>query len=298
MTQETQAVFNSWPALGVNASLFLAWIVYIRGWYRTRLVSTREFPIWRVFAFLGGLAAVGLAIGSPLAALDESSLTIHMVQHLLLSLVAPPLILLAAPALPLLHGLPQSLTLHVVSPVLRLRLVRQFGHLLSNPTLCWLVASIALIAWHIPSLFELALRREWLHVLEHASFFGTGLLFWWPVVQPWPSTPKWPRWAIPLYLFCATLPCDALSGFLSFCDRVVYPSYFFAPRLYGLSPLEDQQCAAALMWVSVTLIFLIPAVLITLKILSPGNAELPEKPWDEWRKLIGKTLHETKPKAA
>ena len=135
-------------------------------------------------------------------------------------------------------------------------------------------------------MFELALRWDWLHELEHASFFATGLLFWWPVVQPWPSTPRWPRWSIPLYLFCATLPCDVLSGFLVFCDRVVYSSYLSAPRLFGISPLQDQECAAALMWVWVTIIFLVPAVVVTIAdSLAPEAASCRRNPGPSCREL-------------
>ena len=129
--------------------------------------------------------------------------------------------------------------------------------------------------------------------MEHASFLGAGLLFWWPVVQPWPSTPRWPEWTIPLYLFSATLPCDALSGFLTFCDRVIYPSYISAPRVFGLSPLEDQECAAALMWVAVTLILLIPAVLVTLKILSPGKSDLRDDPAAKQQRFSGESLRDS-----
>jgi putative membrane protein len=285
MNPDAQVILQSVSnPLAVDASLCLAAVVYTKGWNHLRIVFPRQFPSWRLAAFLGGLAAVWIAIGSPLEALDEASLTVHMVQHLLLAAVAPPLMLLAAPALPILRGVPQWMARDVVSPLLRLRLMRWFGRLISNPAICWLVATLALIAWHIPVLFELALRTDWLHKLEHMSFFGAGLMFWWPVVQPWPSTPKWPRWAIPLYLFCATLPCDALSGFLTFCDRVVYRSYVSGPRLFGLSPLEDQECAAAMMWVSITLIFLVSAVLVTLKILSPEKTEPPVEPWSAWRR--------------
>jgi putative membrane protein len=296
MNSDAQVVLQSWSApVGVDVSLCLAALFYARGWNRLRIVFAHQFPFWRLGAFFAGVAAVWIAIGSPLEALDDASLTVHMVQHLLLSAIAPPLILLGAPALPLLRGLPQSIARNVVNPFLRLPLVRRLRRLVSNPAICWLVATLALIGWHIPSVFELALRWDWLHKLEHATFFGAGLMFWWPVVQPWPSVPRWPRWTIPLYLFTATLPCDALSGFLTFCDRVVYPSYFLSARFFGLSPLEDQQCAAALMWVSVTLIFLVPAVLVTLEILSPGSADLPEDPWAEWRRIIAKTVRPAKP---
>jgi len=117
----------------------------------------------------------------------------------------------------------------------------------------------------------MALQSERLHIAEHVSFLAAGFLFWWPVIQPWPSVPVWPRWSILLYLFAATLPCDILSAYLTFCERVVYPAYASAPRLFRLSVLEDQQCAGALMWTCVTLVFLVPAAQITLQLLSPGQ---------------------------
>src|ERR1700683_941241 len=294
MNSYAQVVLQSWSApLAVHVSLCLAALFYARGWNRVRKAASRQFPVWRLAAFFAGLVTVWIAIGSPLQALDDVSLTIHMIQHLLLAVVAPPLLLLGAPELPLLRGIPQSLARGVVSPFLRLSFTRKLGHLVSNPAICWLVATLALIGWHIPAVFELALRWDWLHKLEHASFLGAGLMFWWPVVQPWPSTPRWPEWAIPLYLFAATLPCDALSGFLTFCDRVVYSSYISAPRIFALSPLEDQERAAALMWVAVTIIFLVPAVLVTLKILSPGKSDLPDGPTAKRQRFLGKSLHDS-----
>jgi cytochrome c oxidase assembly factor CtaG len=158
----------------------------------------------------------------------------HMVKHLLLMAVGAPLILLGVRALPRLH----------------------------NFVWCWLAGTAAVVGWHIPAAFQLALHSHMWHDLENASFLLAGLLFWWPVVQPSP------RWSVPLYLFMATLPCDILSGFLVFCDRVVYPSYHAGPHLFHWSPLQDQEFAGALMWVTVTLVYLIPAVLITVQLLS------------------------------
>jgi putative membrane protein len=273
MTPDTQAILESWSApLGVNLALCLTALLYVRGWFRLHALFPNLISVWRLAAFSAGIASVWIAIGSPFNAIDDVSLSVHMVQHLLLMAIAPPLVLIGAPAMPLLQGLPQSMTRGVVGPFLRLSLVKAIGHFLTNPAVCWLAATLALIVWHVPKVFEPALRWNWLHELEHACFFGTGLLFWWPVVQPWPSIARWPRWSIPLYLFCATLPCDALSAFLVFCDRVVYSAYLSAPRLFGFSPLEDQQCAAALMWVSVTLIFLVPAIVVTMQILSPQRS--------------------------
>ncbi len=116
------------------------------------------------------------------------------------------------------------------------------------------------------------MRSPFWHAVQHASFLAGGLLFWWPVIQPWPATAKWPAWSLPLYLFLATLPCDALSAFLAFCDRVVYSSHGAAHPAANASPLQDQTLAGALMWCWVTFAYLIPAIGITVRILAPGPA--------------------------
>ena len=270
MTSGAESILQSWSApLGLYAVLLFTVFVYARGWWHLRKSFPSAIPAWRFAAFMAGIGCVWLAIGSPLAAFDESSLTVHMIQHLLLMSFAPPLILLGAPALPFLHGVPQFFARDVAGSILRWRPLRWFGRFFANPAVAWTVAAFTLLVWHVPVIFEFTLHSDALHRFEHATFLGAGLIFWWPVIQPWPSAASWPRWSIPLYLFAATLPCDVLSGFLVFCDRVVYTSYLAAPKILSLSALQDQQCAAALMWVCVTIILLIPAVLITMQILSP-----------------------------
>jgi putative membrane protein len=281
MSADARAILQSWSnPLGLDLALCLTALVYARGWFRLRSVFPNLLSLWRLAAFFLGIIFMWIAIGSPLNAFDDASLTVHMLQHLLLMSVAPPLILLGTPQLPLLHGLPRTFARGIVSPILRWSSVKRLGNLVANPAFGWFAAAFALLGWHIPAIFELALRRNWLHELEHASFLGAGLLFWWPVIQPWPSVARWPRWSIPLYLFCATLPCDALSAFLAFCDRVVYSSYLSAPRLLNISPLEDQQLAGVLMWTCVTIIFLVPAVIVTMQLLSPqrGNSSTATQP--------------------
>jgi cytochrome c oxidase assembly factor CtaG len=118
------------------------------------------------------------------------------------------------------------------------------------------------------------MQSETWHEIEQASFFVAGLLFWLPLIQPWPSFAKLPGWAAPLYLFLATLPCDVLSAFLTFCDRVVYPHYSHAHPMFGMSPLGDQEFAGALMWVCITFAYLTPAAVITIQLLSPRRSVL------------------------
>jgi putative membrane protein len=245
-------------------------LVYGRGWFHLRRFVPDIASAWRPIAFLGGMLAIWLAAGSPLAAYDHELLSVHMVQHLLLSVVAAPLLLLGAPGVPLLHGVPW-IVLGGLATLLRSPSVRSLSRLLVQPAVCWSVAMAVFIWWHTPAIFDLALRSEYWHAVEHASFLASGLLFWWPVVQPWPSAPTWPRWSIPLYLFLATLPCDALSAFLAFSDRVVYPGYLSATRHAGLTALQDQERAGALMWLTVTIAYVIPAVVITIKVLSPAR---------------------------
>jgi putative membrane protein len=261
-------------SLPLTFTLALVAFVYLRGWFRFRPSFPNVIPLRRVAAFMAGLLAVWMAVASPLVHLDHHLLTIHMVKHLLLMTVAAPLILWGTPAPPLFFGVPRWFGLARLfrSPILRLT-----GRCLSNPVLCWLAAAATVIVWHLPAVFQLALESHTWHAVEQASFLAAGLLFWWPVVQPWPGDARYERWTVPLYLFLATLPCDILSGFLVFCGRVVYPSYLAAPRLFDLSPLQDQEFAGALMWVSVTLIYAIPAAGIMVHILSPRVQHAAER---------------------
>ena len=243
--------------------------IYSRGWYRLWKTLPNLISVWRFTAFVAGMVSLGLAIGSPLAELDERLLTAHMVQHLLLTIVAAPLVLLGAPSITLLHGLPRSFVRDVLGPLLRARLVHRLGGICAHPAFCWLAGSLVVIGWHVPAAFDLALRSHWWHEIEHACFFTAGLLFWWPVIRPWPSVAGSPRWSVALYLFLATLPCDALSAFLTFCNRVIYPHYLSEHRHFNISPLGDQESAGALMWVWVTFAYLVPAAVVTIQMLSP-----------------------------
>jgi cytochrome c oxidase assembly factor CtaG len=177
-----------------------------------------------------------------------------------LLVVTPPLLLVGAPIAPLLHGLPAGRPRALLG-ALGTRLGERLGH----PIVGWLAMSLATWAWHVPAAFELALRSRAWHIVEHASFLGAGLLFWWPVVQPWPSRPRWPRWAMIPYLLLADVQNTALAAILTFSDRVLYPSYG-----QGASALDQQVIAGLLMWVPMALAYLVPAGVLTVRWLSPG----------------------------
>jgi putative membrane protein len=250
--------------------------IYWRGWIRLRRTLPNLIGASRLGVFLGGLTSLWIAVASPLAPLDAELLTVHMLQHLLIMTVAAPLILLGAPAITLLHGLPQRFVRDGLGPASRFTPVHGLGRIFAYPVICWLAGTAAVLAWHVPRVFELGMSSEIWHAVEHACFLAAGLLFWWPIVQPWPSIARLPQWSAPLYLFLATLPCDALSAFLTFCDRVVYPCYLSADRLFDLSALQDQQWAGVLMWVWVTFAYLLPAAFITMRLLSPRVTKTAE----------------------
>jgi len=244
--------------------------IYVRGWCQLRIDLPDLLSIWRLAAFMSGLLSLWAVFGSPLSGMDHHLLIAHMMEHLLLMTVAAPLILLGAPAVTLLHGIPR----HLLLPFLRFPTLHAISRILIHPVFCWLAGTATVIGWHIPALFAIGMRSEASHSAEQASFFLAGLLFWWPVILPWPSLATWPRWHLPLYLFLATLPCDALGAFLTFCGRVVYPHYISKHRPFDISALSDQECAGALMWVWVTFAYLVPAAVITVQMLLPRGRSL------------------------
>jgi len=274
--------------LAVAFVMVVTALYYLRGWLYLRNALPNLIPVWRLVAFVCGLVSVWTLVASPLATLDRRSLTIHMVKHLLLMTVAAPLVLAGSPLVVL-----QSWTsrFSIENKVLLGSLpAGSFERCLTHPVFCWLVGTSAVIGWHLPVAFELAMRSHWIHGAEDGCFLLAGLLFWWPVLRP-SSSGAAPRWSMALYLFLATLPCDLLSAFLAFCDRPVYPSYLSTTQLFSLSPLQDQQCAGALMWVWVTFAYLIPAVAITMQILSLPNQRSHKPAQLAWRNLAAQPLN-------
>jgi signal transduction histidine kinase len=196
-----------------------------------------------------------------------------MVQHILLLTLAPALLLVGDPLLPLLRGLPDSLRRSLVAPLLRGPQLRRAVHALVHPLVGLLFSSVILWSWHVPALYQLALRVPAVHLIEHASFFAGGLLFWFPVVQPWPSRPRWPTGAMIPYLLAADVQNTVLAALLTFSDRVLYPFYEFHSRATAAAALDDQVLAGVIMWVPMSLAYLIPAALLTIRLLSPATGE-------------------------
>ena len=274
-----QAVLCSWsipPA--ATFAIVLSALVYLRGWWLLRRAGAPFLPPWRAVTFLVGLFSLWVALASPMDVFNSFVLTAHMLQHMVLMMIAPPLILLGAPLIPIVRGLPIFAAREFAGPFVNWSVAQKVGNTLTNPVCALLLMGVAMFAWHTPALYELALRSSTWHQVEHACFLLTSLIFWWPVVQPWPSRTQWPRWAMVPYLLVADLQNTALSAILCFSDRVLYLSYSTAPRLFDFSALEDQVAAGAIMWVMGSLAYVVPAIVIAVQCLSRKTQSLPVSP--------------------
>ena len=262
------AVLSSWTLDWKTVCPLLAvGILYFRGWWRVHSELPRKYTIGKLAAFAAGLLTLLLALASPVDAFGQMLLSAHMIQHLLLIMVAPPLLLVGQPVLPLLRGLPRWIFKDALGPFLGCRELRQVGRALVHPITSWFALSVVIVFWHLPRFYELALHSQAWHQAEHACFFWSALVFWWPVIGVWPSHPIWPRWAMIPYLVLADLVNTGLSALFCFSDHVLYPTYQLAPRLWGVSALGDQATAGAIMWVPGSIAFLLPALILGMRAL-------------------------------
>jgi cytochrome c oxidase assembly factor CtaG len=278
MTGVSLAALQSWsipPA--ATFAIALVTVVYLRGWWLLRRAGSRVIPSWRLLSFYLGMFGLWVALASPMDVFNGFLLTAHMLQHMLLMMVVPPLILLGSPLIPLLRGLPIFAAREFGGPFLNWTVAQKVGRTLTHPATALLLMGITMFAWHVPSLYELALASSAWHEVEHASFLAVSMIFWWPVIEPWPGHRTWARWSMVPYLLIADLQNTILSAILVFSDRVLYPSYSSAPRLFGLSALQDQIAAGAMMWVVGSLAFVVPAAFIAIHYLSP-KARVVEAP--------------------
>ena len=242
--------------------------IYVRGWTALRPRMPERFGAGRAAAFAAGLGVVLLALCSPIDALGHRLLQVHMVQHLLLMVVAPPLLWLGAPVAPLLAGFPLRARRGVAS-VLATGPVRWLSRVVTEPRVAWVLFVVAFWAWHVPALYDVALRSDLWHHVEHACFFLTALLFWHPVILAWPARQAWPRWGMIVYLLLAEAQATLLSAILTFSDRVIYPAYAAGAGLRGLSALEDQALAGVIMWVPGSIAFTLALLWLVFQALGP-----------------------------
>ncbi len=228
--------------LGAIAILAVAWIAMVDR--IDRLHPASPVPLIRTAAFLGGLAAIAVALMSGIERYDTTLFSVHMIQHLLLMLVAAPLIVFAAPVTQILRVASPDLRTRWILPILHSGPVAVIGH----PVVTWLIFTGVLWFSHFSPLFDLALRDPFVHDLEHLMFLSAALLFWWPVVGLDPSPHRLSFPARVGYVLLQMPFSSFLAMVVLFADSPLYQQYASLGAPYGITAVADQQLAAGLMW--------------------------------------------------
>lgn len=258
------------PAVAVAAA-------YALGWARLARRDPRAVSARRLVCAVAAPAAVAVALTSPLDALAHASLSAHMVQHALLVAVAAPLWLLADPVPLLLWALPAPVRRAVAGLVRPGTAARRLGAALAVPAVAWLAHAAALWAWHLPLAYDAALGDRLLHDLEHAVFFGTAVLFWWPVIAP---APRWRRPPGPAgrvtHLVLGAFQGSLLALLVALSPDVLYTTYARTSPALGLDPHADQVTAGLIMWAALGILDMLAILLLLARALAPNTAPATE----------------------
>jgi putative membrane protein len=254
----------------VIAVLFIFGTLYVRGWLRLRKMGG-EAKLSQLVFYALALGTVGCALLSPLDDLASYLLIAHMVQHQLLMMLAPPLILLANPIPVLLWGLGGSSRLQAGIFLTRHAMIRRVRDFLGWMPVAWSLYVINLWAWHYPVLYQAALQDPRIHDIEHILFFLTALVFWWPVLRPVSRPAPAQDARRILYLFLAAAQDTVLSGLIGLSSKILYPHYETASRLWDLTPREDQIGGGLVMWAVGGVTYLVAILILVDTLLSEGR---------------------------
>lgn len=259
------------PVIGLGVAYLVG---YRRLWQRTR--SPRHLqPVvsTRATLFVVGYATLVVALVSPLHALGEQLFSVHMVQHLLLTLVAAPLLLMSNSMPVLLWALPPSDRAALGRLVGRPGPAQSVLRLATRPLIAWWLFVGTQWLWHTPAAYQWALESRWAHYVEHLSFFGTAIIFWWPVIgaAPLPSRLGYP--ARMAYTFLGWLPNSILGAGISLARAPLYPAYVTTSTALGVDAYVDQQLAGLIMWVPGDVVFAVVLLLMVVAYLRREERE-------------------------
>ena len=253
------------------AFALIALFLYTRGLARSKGTRRKLHPWWKPFCYYTGVFAIITALLSPVDSLAYELFTFHMVQHLLLTLIGAPLVLLGSPMIPILRGIPRKIRSKFVNPTLRHVAVRTFLKYLSLPVVAWVIYVTSILGWHTPPAYSLALTNEIVHDFEHLTFTLSGVLFWWNVIDPTPLRSNLSYLGRVPYIFLTTIPNFVLGAFITFASTPFYSHYAKRDLLFGLTAMEDQQIAGILMWIPGAIILLI--TLLSILFLAMAEEE-------------------------
>ena len=254
--------WNVWvfePAVVVPALLVA--LVYGAGVIRRHALDDR-MRVWRHVAFAAGLLIIFLALESPLDPMAEHSFSMHQVQHLLLRMFAPMLIVLAAPQAMLISGLPSGLRRGALAPVLGNAMLQRIFGFLVHPVVVTLLFIAALYVWQLPRYHDAALLDDTIHDTMHVTMFAAGLLFWWRIFDTRPAPAGLPYGTRLMMLWIAILAQIALGAYTTLKSDLLYPAYDVVGRLFDMQPLADEALGGFVIWVPSAMMCLAAAIYV------------------------------------
>ncbi len=285
MDPTLKAALLSWDLrIEVLLPLLLAGVLYLRGWLRLHVArgGGQMATGARLAAYLTGLLVLGLALTSPIDVLGGQFFFMHMIQHLLLVMVVPPLLWLASPLPFGLWGLPAPARRQVGEWLKPKASFRRRLRSLTPPGITWMLFVAALLGWHDPGMYQAALRNDTIHDLEHLSFFLPAMLFWWRVIGAAPHVHKrLSRGARIAYVLGAAPPNMFAGMTIAFSGQLIYSYYAGVPRLWGMSALDDQRLGGILMWIPGSMMYILAALVFIARWMQEEERK-PPLPDAEW----------------
>ena len=204
-------------------------------------------------AFFSGLLVIFASLNGPLHDLSDTYLfSAHMVQHLLLSLAVPPLLLVGIPG-------------WMLRPFLHNRYIGAIARAITRPTRCFIIFNVVISAWHLPPLYNLAMAHHSIHIVQHLTFLVASVLMWWPFLSPLPELPRLAYPGQMLYCFLMVIPMSIVAIYIAMADHILYPAYSLAPRVWNLTPMSDQQIGGLIMWIPGGLLFYVVMTFVFFK---------------------------------
>ena len=235
--------WNLEPSILIGTALITGLYLYAIGPYRKRHFPEEPVRTAQTIAFLSGMLIMFLALVSPLDELGDSYLfSAHMLQHLCLTIIGPPLLLLGTPE-------------WMVKQAFKSRVIFQIAKVLTYPVVAFVLFNVDFWLWHAPPLYNATLENQTIHILEHLTFIFFGLCYWWPIFSPSKDLPSLPIGGKILYLFFSGMPSVLLGAGLTFSPPL-YAPYIAAPRVWGISAATDQQLGGLIMWVPVSIFYI------------------------------------------
>ncbi|HEU4993916.1 MAG TPA: cytochrome c oxidase assembly protein [Gemmatimonadaceae bacterium] len=225
--------------------------------------------------FYAGLVVIFLSLNGWLHDLSDYYLfSAHMVQHLLLTMLVPPLLIAGTPG-------------WMLRPLLHTPLVGRAARYLTRPGVCFVTFNVVLASWHLPPMYNTAMAHHSIHILQHLMFMAAAVMLWWPILSPLPELPRLSYPLQMLYLFLTSIPMSIVAVYITYGGTLLYPSYAAAPRIAGLTPLEDQLLGGLIMWIPGGLVLFAVISVIFFKWQARGAEDTAASAQVDWSPAAG-----------